>query len=90
MSLKYPCHIFCLQEHLLNSVYEAAKNGIYGADALHHVFMSTNADLRHVKAAYACGSTATTVIVDGTGITCANAGDSPAFIVGSSGALTEG
>ncbi|GAX73132.1 hypothetical protein CEUSTIGMA_g585.t1 [Chlamydomonas eustigma] len=77
-----------LQENLLNSVYETAKQGIYGADALHRVFMSTNADLRHVKAAYACGSTATTVIVDGSGITCANAGDSPAFIVGTSGEAT--
>ncbi len=78
-----------LQEHLLDAVYDAARDGIRGIPALERAFVETNNDLRKHQNAYTCGSTATTVVLDGRRIISANAGDSPAFVVWKSGELVE-
>ena len=74
-----------LQENLLGALYNQVQKGTTSATALERAFQDTNNDLRKIRSAYFCGSTATTVILDGLRIVCANTGDSPAFIVGKSG-----
>jgi len=69
----------------LSAIYEQGLSGVYGPEALQRSFLDTNNDLRKMRSAYSCGSTATTVILDGDSILCANAGDSPAFVVSRSG-----
>ena len=73
------------QENLLSAIYEQGLNGVHGAEALQRAFVDTNNDLRKMRSAYSCGSTATTVILHGDKVLCANAGDSPAFVVSRSG-----
>ena len=79
-----------LQENLLPSIYEhKVHKGLSGAEALESAFLETNSDLRKLRSAYICGSTATAVVLDGSPSTlrilCANSGDSPAFVVNRSG-----
>ncbi|KAG1665866.1 hypothetical protein FOA52_005355 [Chlamydomonas sp. UWO 241] len=82
------CTSTFLQEHLLGEVSRRMRDGMPCSDALHASFKAANTELRKLRSSYMCGSTATVVVVNGREVTCANAGDSPAFIVTSSGAVT--
>eukprot|EP00798_Chlamydomonas_sp_ICE-L_P014775 gene14775-20824_t len=74
-----------LQRHLLKNISGSlgpqglALPGIELSRSLSTIFQQTNNQLRRMN--YTCGSTATTVMMDGRQLVCANCGDSPAFVL---------
>eukprot|EP00195_Chlamydomonas_chlamydogama_P014520 CAMPEP_0202894548 /NCGR_PEP_ID=MMETSP1392-20130828/3934_1 /ASSEMBLY_ACC=CAM_ASM_000868 /TAXON_ID=225041 /ORGANISM="Chlamydomonas chlamydogama, Strain SAG 11-48b" /LENGTH=497 /DNA_ID=CAMNT_0049579277 /DNA_START=245 /DNA_END=1738 /DNA_ORIENTATION=- len=73
-----------LQAHLLSTIDGKMQSCSDVRSAIEDAFLSTNLELRQ-RGAYSCGSTATTVLIEGTSLICANSGDSPAFVVMQSG-----
>lgn len=77
----------CLQAYLLRAVCQKMQQGLPAPRALTEAFLVTNSHLRCMQSSFYSGSTATVAMVDGHRIICANAGDSPAFVVSKSGVV---